>query len=70
MNRKQIKKQPYVSPVIEVIHTDSSYQLMATSFPNGGHGKAGDDGDEINDAKQGWFDEDEEEEDTPQHWGI
>ncbi|WP_371742870.1 hypothetical protein [Prevotella sp. oral taxon 475] len=42
---------------------------MSTSFPNGGHGKAGDDGDEINDAKQGWFDEDEEEE-TPQHWSI
>ena len=46
-------------------------QLLApTSFPNnGGHGKAGDDGDDINDAKQGWFDE-EEEEDTPQRWGI
>jgi len=69
MNRKQIKKQPYVSPVIEVIHTDSSYQLMAISFPNnGGHNKVGD--DEDMNAKQGWFDEDEEEEDTPQHWGI
>ena len=44
--------------------------LISTSFPNnGGHGKAGDDGDDINDAKQGWFDE-EEEEDTPQRWGI
>ena len=44
--------------------------LTPTSFPtNGGHGKAGDDGDDINDAKQGWFDE-EEEEDTPQRWGI
>lgn len=69
MNKRKIRKQVYVSPTIEVIHTAFDKQLMSTSFPNGGHGKAGDDGDEINDAKQGWFDEEEEEE-TPQRWGI
>ena len=42
---------------------------MDTSFPNsGGHNKAGDDGDDLS-AKQGWFDEDDEEE-APQQWGI
>jgi len=69
MKKKQINKQPYVCPAIEVIHTDSCHQLMVASFPNnGGHNKVGDD-EELN-AKQGWFDEDEEEENAPQHWGI
>ena len=69
MNRKQIRKQTYVCPAIEVIHTAFYNQLMQTSFPNhGGHNKVGDD-EEMN-AKQGFFDEDEEEEETPQRWGI
>ena len=69
MNRKQIRKQMYVRPAIEVIHTAFYNQLMQTSFPNnGGHNKVGDD-EEMN-AKQGFFDEDEEEEETPQRWGI
>ncbi len=69
MNRKQIRKQMYVCPAIEVIHTAFYNQLMQTSFPNnGGHNKVGDD-EEMN-AKQGFFDEDEEEEETPQRWGI
>lgn len=64
MNRKQIRKQTYVCPAIEVVHTASYNQLMSTSFPNnGGHNKAGD--EEDMNAKQGWFDEDEEEENTP-----
>ena len=60
-----------MSPMCEVFVMETCNQLLTpTSFPNnGGHGKAGDDGDDINDAKQGWFDE-EEEEDTPQRWGI
>ena len=34
---------------------------MQTSFPNsGGHNKVGDDGNDLS-AKQGWFDEEEEE---------
>ena len=69
MNRKQIRKQTYLCPAIEVIHTAFYNQLMQTSFPNnGGHNKVGDD-EEMN-AKQGFFDEDEEEEETPQRWGI
>ena len=69
MKKEPFRKQPYVSPAIEVIPIALEHQLLETSFKNnGGHGKAGDDDDEINDAKQGFFDE-EEEEDTPK-WGI
>ena len=47
MNRKQIRKQTYVCPAIEVIHTAFYNQLMQTSFPNnGGHNKVGDDEEE------------------------
>ena len=71
MNKKLLERRAYVSPMCEVFVMETCNQLLTpTSFPNnGGHGKAGDDGDDINDAKQGWFDE-EEEEDTPQRWGI
>ena len=61
MNRKQLESRAYAKPAIEVIHLEPHSELMDTSFPNsGGHNKAGDDG-ELN-AKQGWFDEDGEEE--------
>ena len=61
MNRKQLESRAYAKPAIEVIHLEPHSELMDTSFPNsGGHNKAGDDG-ELND-KQGWFDEDGEEE--------
>ena len=71
MKKKLLERRAYVSPMCEVFVMETCNQLLTpTSFPNnGGHGKAGDDGDDINDAKQGWFDE-EEEEDTPQRWGI
>ena len=69
MKREPVRKQTYEKPSIEVIHTLLDNELMGTSFPNnGGHNKAGDDGDDIDDAKPGWFDEDEEDE-TPK-WGI
>lgn len=65
MDRKELRKQKYVCPAIEVVRTMFDNQLMSTSFPNnGGHSKVGDDG-ELN-AKGGFFDEDEEEESTPQ----
>ena len=72
MNQTHCIKQTYVSPTIEVIHTTFDCQLMQrTSFPNnGGHNKADDDGGDINDAKQGWFDEDDDEDNSPQLWGI
>ena len=50
----------YSKPAVEAIRLEAHNELMDTSFPNsGGHKKAEDDGDELN-AKQGWFDEDEE----------
>ena len=63
--KKQVNS--YRAPECQLVPVGTSY-LMQTSFPNsGGHKKADDDG-ELN-AKQGWFDEDEEEE-APQQWGI
>ena len=57
----------YSKPAIKAIRLEPHRELMDTSFPNsGGHNKA-DDGDDLS-AKQGWFDEDEE--DAPQQWSI
>ena len=68
MNRKQLESRAYAKPAVEAIRLEAHNELMDTSFPNsGGHKKADDDGDDLS-AKQGWFDEDEE--DTPQPWGI
>ena len=62
MKKNNQKKETYVAPNIKVIYTQSQYGLMQTSFPNnGGHEKVGDEGNELN-AKYGWFDEEEEEE--------
>lgn len=56
------RKRNYVHPAIEVVHSALDIQLMQTSFPNnGGHKKSDDDGQDINDAKQGFFYEDDEE---------
>ena len=63
MKRKKFKKQTYVRPTAEF----GGQQLFIT-FSNGGHNKA--DNDEVLHAKQGFFDEDEEEEDAPQPWGL
>jgi len=69
MKKEQFKKKRYVSPSIEVIHNPFEGQPLLNAFSNsGGHNKVGDD-EEMN-AKQGFFDEDEEEEETPQRWGI
>ena len=60
MNQKQLERWAYAKPEVEAIQMEAHSELMDTSFPNnGGHKKAEDDGDELN-AKQGWFDEDEE----------
>lgn len=69
MNRKPFRKQTYVSPSIEVIHTLTDGQYLMTAFSNGGgHNKA--DNDEVLHAKQGFVNEDDEEEDNPQPWGL
>ena len=69
MNRKQLESRAYAKPAVEVILLEPHRELMETSFPDdGGHKKATDDGDDLS-AKQGWFNEDEEE-DIPQLWSI
>ena len=73
MNRKQFKKKRYVSPSIAVIHNPFDGQPLLNAFSNsGGHTKAGDDGNDINDAKRGGYYDDfeDEEEETPQPWGL
>lgn len=60
MNRKNCTKQKYVCPDIGIVHTTLDYLLLETSFHNGGHKDAGNDGPGLN-AKPGWLDEDEEE---------
>ena len=61
MLKTMIKKEFYVDPQIEVVHTAFDHQLLSTSFPNnGGHNDGGDDGQDLN-AKQGFFDEEDEE---------
>ena len=68
MNQQQLERWAYAKPAIEAIRLEPHNELMDTSFPNsGGHKKAEDDGDDLS-AKQGWFDE--EEEDSPRQWGI
>ena len=68
MKRKQLERMGYSKPAVEAIRLEPHSELMDTSFPNsGGHKKADDDGDDLS-AKQGWFDEDDEE--APQQWGI
>ena len=70
MNKREFKKQAYVSPSIEVVHTACNEWLMSTSFSNnGGHNKVGDDGNDLN-AKEGFFEEEEEEQNMPQQWSI
>ena len=69
MKKKQFEKLMYVSPTIEVIPTQLEGRSLLTEFSNnGGHNDGNDDGQDLN-AKQNWFDEFEEEEETP-HWGI
>ncbi|WP_311442646.1 hypothetical protein [Hoylesella enoeca] len=61
MKQKQLERMGYSKPEVEAIRLEPHSELMDTSFPNsGGHNKAGDDGDDLS-AKQGWFDEKEEE---------
>ncbi|WP_390899683.1 hypothetical protein [Segatella oulorum] len=60
-----------MSPSIEVVATQLDGQSLLTTFSNyGGHNKAGDDGNDISDAKRGYYEDFEEEEETPQPWGL
>ena len=72
MKKEEFKKKRYVSPSIEVVATQLDGQSLLTTFSNyGGHNKAGDDGNDISDAKRGYYDDfEDEEEETPQPWGL
>ena len=71
MKKEEFKKKRYVSPSIEVVATQLDGQSLLTTFSNyGGHNKAGDDGNDISDAKRGYYEDFEEEEETPQLWGL
>ena len=61
MKKKLLERRTYVSPAIEVVPTAFNQQLLSTSFPNnGGHEDGNDDGQDLN-AKQGIFDEEDED---------
>ena len=57
MKRTQVRNQDYIKPEVNIIPIRFDSPLLNTSFPNGGHKKVGDDGQDLN-AKQGFFDED------------
>ena len=64
MKQKQLESRAYAKPAVEAIRLEPHSELMDTSFPSQhnpgqhGTGPAG--------AKQGWFDEeDEDESSTP-----
>ena len=60
MNRNQLESRAYAKPAVEAIRLEAHSELMDTSFPSQhnpgqhGTGPAG--------AKQGWFDEEDEDE--------
>ena len=62
MNQTDNTKQTYEKPSIEVIHALFGEQLMqqASFSNNGGHNDSNDDGQDLN-AKQGFFDEEDED---------
>lgn len=60
-----------MSPSIEVVATQFDGQSLLTTVSSiGGHNKADDDGNDISDAKRGYYEDFEEEEETPQPWGL
>ena len=62
MNKKLLERRAYISPMCKVFVMETCNPLLSTSFKNnGGHGDAGDDGQDLG-AKQGWIDEEDEEE--------
>lgn len=60
MRKKEFRKRKYVTPAVKIIETEVGHQLLNGSFTNGGHNQ-GHVGPGGGDAKQGWFDEDEDE---------
>ena len=60
MNRKQLERWAYAKPSIETIRLEAHGELMETSFPSQ-HNPA-QHGTGPSSAKQGWFDEEDEDE--------
>ena len=58
MNRNQLESRAYAKPEVTVCHMQTEHTLLHAS---GQHEDAGH-GGTIGNAKQGWFDEDDEEE--------
>ena len=60
MNQKQLERMGYSKPAVEAIRLEPHSELMETSLPsqhNPGHHGTG-----PSSAKQGWFDEEDEDE--------
>ena len=64
MNKKQLERWAYAKPAIEAIRLEPHSELMETSLPS--QHNPGQHGTGPSSAKQGWFDEeDEDESSTP-----
>ena len=62
MNKKLLERRAYISPMCKGFVVETYNQLLSTSFKNnGGHNDGNDDGQDLS-AKQGWIDEEDEEE--------
>ena len=62
MSKNQVTNRTYIVPEIQIIGMENHIGFMELSFRNnGGHKKVGDDSDELN-ARQGFFEEEDEEE--------
>ena len=69
MKKREFRKRMYVSPAIKIIETEMGCALLNGSKINGGH-NPGTIAPPISGAKQGFFDEDEgEEERQESEWG-
>ena len=60
MNRNQLERWAYAKPAIEAIRLEAHNELMETSFPS--QHNPGQHGTGPSSAKQGWFDEEDEDE--------
>ena len=60
MYRKQLERWAYAKPAVEAIRLEAHNELMETSFPS--QHNPGQHGTGPSSAKQGWFDEEDEDE--------
>ena len=60
MNRNQLERWAYAKPAIGAIRLEAHNELMDTSFPS--QHNPGQHGTGPSSAKQGWFDEEDEDE--------